>query len=317
MRHYIILFFALALGVFCGTTRGYAVEIAPQPCDPNYWTTLKERAWMEAEREIMQNQNLIFKPDSVLEYTCFDKYVSHGAKWLGDIFVHTYYFGKQIIKRGEHPHAQEIALQLVVTNALKEYLKGSFQYEFFAERSPLLRNPPGITNSFPITDATTMKSYSCKVMKEVWKAAKCINFIDGEPFKISDGLHPFITLKPGPEGGETVPGYDVFGDVRKWPEYCDDPIKGQEWVDANKIAINENDMKYKFEKPLKKAYEDVRKMVEPGSCVGTLETGVMVILSGTKEQVVDNVCTNPGCTYLLDGKINQTSSKSTRRGSCR
>lgn len=44
-------------------------------CDPEFWDVLKDRAWMEAQREVTQNQNLIPRPDSVLEMTCFDSFL--------------------------------------------------------------------------------------------------------------------------------------------------------------------------------------------------------------------------------------------------
>ena len=69
MRYQVLILLALIIGVFIPSP--HAAEIAPQSCDSNYWRQLSSRAWLEAEREIMQNQNLIFKPDSVLQYTCF------------------------------------------------------------------------------------------------------------------------------------------------------------------------------------------------------------------------------------------------------
>ena len=44
-------------------------------CDPEFWDVLKDRSWMEAQRELTQNQNLIPRPDSVLEMTCFDSFL--------------------------------------------------------------------------------------------------------------------------------------------------------------------------------------------------------------------------------------------------
>ena len=47
--------------------------IAESSCDPDYYDTLRHRAWQEAQREITMNYNFIPKPDSVLQYSCFDK----------------------------------------------------------------------------------------------------------------------------------------------------------------------------------------------------------------------------------------------------
>lgn len=280
-------------------------EIAPQPCDPDYWDTMSARAWMEAEREIMQNQNLIFKPDSVLQYTCFDNMVSHAAKYLGDIFVHTDYFGKVIIARGS-AQAQEIALQNVVTTTLKSFIDLNFQNKFLANRSDKLRNKPAQVerrSGAGLVEATSMSPYQgCNIMAEVWKASKCINFIDNDEFKNTDGFYPFRTLKPGPGSDLTIIGYDSHGDIRHWPQLCADPVKGQEWVDKDDVATNK-DEQYPFRDPLKKDFEDVRKMVEPGACSlnsSGIETGVTIIISGggSGSGKPDKVCTNPGCTYV-------------------
>ncbi len=308
---------AHAGGAAATPAAGNSSKIAPQPCDPRYWETLSARAWMEAEREIMQNQNLIFKPDSVLQYTCFDNMVSHGAKYLGDIFVHTDYFGKIIIQRGA-AQAQEIALQNVVTTTLKSYIENNFSNKFLAQRSEKLRNKPAKDERKPggsgWEEAKDMKAYQgCNIMAEVWKASKCINFIDNDEFKNTDGFYPFRTLQPGPNGGQAIPGYESIGDTRAWPQFCSDKVKGQEWVDKDKIATNEGDKVYPFKDPLKKDYEDIRKLVEPGGlaesggkdgkCGDGIETGVTIILSGANgggAKKKDKVCTNPGCTLIDD-----------------
>lgn len=282
-------------------------QIAPQPCDPKYWDTMSARAWMEAEREIMQNQNLIFKPDSVLQYTCFDNMVSHGAKYLGDIFVHTDYFGKVIIER-KAAQAQEKALQNVVTASLTNYLNGNYPSVFLANRADRLRNKPATTSRTPdggdYKQAEDMAPYSnCNIMAEVWKASKCINFVDNDAFKGSDSFYPFRTLKPGPGDSVTIPGYDTIGDVRYWPQLCADPVKGDEWVKKDEVATNQNENTgYKFKTPLETDFKDVRKMVEPGACSlnsSGIETGITIIVSGAGgSRGEDKVCTNPGCTYV-------------------
>ncbi len=64
-------------------------QFAASPCDPNYYKSLEARAWLEAQREITQNQNLILKPDSVLEYTCFDKHLGVLAAQAPSLFSET------------------------------------------------------------------------------------------------------------------------------------------------------------------------------------------------------------------------------------
>lgn len=286
---------------FCGlmvpVARAAAGDIAEQPCDPKYWDSLTARAWMEAEREIIQNQNLIFKPDSVLEYTCFDKFVNHAAKNAGDIFVHTMYFGKIIIPRGSG-ESMEKGLTNVVSTALKAYDDGSFKdSNFMADRAPLVNNNGGATNYGQAATAS-LGSYSCDTMQKIWKTAKCINFIDNEHFKMTDAFYPFKQIKG--LDGTNVAGYqDSFSganDPRRWPEAlkCTGPDQN-EWKDKDDIAENLSEQ-YKFKQPLAQDFQKVRQKIEPGQCGTVIKTGVKVIVNG-QEQGDDGVCTNPGCTY--------------------
>ncbi len=299
--------FLIAASIFSVTFLPFSAfaqsgEIAEQACDPAYWTTMKERAWLEAEREIMQNQNLIFKPDSVLEYTCFDKFLNHAAKNLGDIFVHTNYFGDPIIARTENPEGQGHAIKTAVFDAMKSYLESNYDPDFLSGRAPKMQKPPGITNLGNAPEVTTENgnNYSnCRVMAEVWMASKCLNFAEDE--FVSDSFHPFVTIEKGPNSKvDDVPGYTTYEDVRIWPTLCSN-MTASKWETTYNRANNMNDFFYEFQNPTKKAFEEVRKMVEPGACgddTPAIMTGVTVVLSGTDSSgEPDGFCTNPGCTY--------------------
>lgn len=286
----------------------HAVEIADQPCDANYWRQMKSRAWMEAEREIMQNQNLIFKADSVLEYTCFDQFVSVNAWQAGNLFVHTDYFGEKIIKRATPPEAMENALTAVVSNALAAY-KGTspadnFVHSFLGGRANFMGAE--MSNS-AFRDAKTNVAYTCQTMSKVWKAAKCANFIDNSSFESTDGFYPFDAIK-GYKGAKDVAGYnDTIQETRSYPSAMDCRGSGPSanlgamgsWLDQLKIAEN-RDEAYKFQTPLKTIFEDVGLKLKPGTCGAAIKTGVEVIIDGEKSHD-DGVCTNPGCSYTSAG----------------
>ncbi|PCK00386.1 MAG: hypothetical protein COA45_00980 [Zetaproteobacteria bacterium] len=55
-------------------------------CDPEFMDVLNDRAWMAAQREVTQNQNLIPRPDSVLEITCFDSFLDELGSHADDNF---------------------------------------------------------------------------------------------------------------------------------------------------------------------------------------------------------------------------------------
>lgn len=52
-------------------------------CDGNFMNQIYSRAFMEASREVIMSEQLIHKPDSVLEYTCFDELIDMTAHHAG------------------------------------------------------------------------------------------------------------------------------------------------------------------------------------------------------------------------------------------
>lgn len=58
---------------------------AAPACDPKFMKSLRERAWREAQREVMTNETFIFKPDSVFALSCFNSFHS-AAESAGSSF---------------------------------------------------------------------------------------------------------------------------------------------------------------------------------------------------------------------------------------
>lgn len=314
-----ILLAVFGLGLICSAPAG-AQDIAPQPCDSEYWKQLTARAWLEAEREIMQNQNLIFKPDSVFQYTCFDRFLNINAWEGGDIFVHTAYFGDPILPRGSE-YAMEKALDNVVYQSLDKYLGDNYDHTFLGGRTgdDMLGSESIEHEIRPVTTKLS-GGYVCQHMSKVWKAAKCANFIDNEAFEKTDGFYPFTSIA-GHGGGSSVAGYAdgaiTDGDARQFPSsakcsglggsgaYAD--LLGKDWDEHSQAAANRKDdgKEYydamKFQTPLKKVFEDVEKRLTPDSCFETpIYTGVTIIVN-EEESHADGACTNPGCVYKKSG----------------
>lgn len=108
-------------------------------CDPGFLASLKVRAWMEAQREVMNNQKMIWKPDSVLALGCY-------ATWLdvmGDSFTKD--SGQGLVKTLEQA---------------QKYLEASFNHG-------LGGGSLGFTTPPLPTD--------CSNMDKLWMAAKCKN----------------------------------------------------------------------------------------------------------------------------------------------
>ncbi len=289
--------------------------VAPQPCDPQFYKQMQSRAWLEAEREIIQNQNLIFKADSVLEYTCFDRFANVAAWEGGNIFTHTDYFGGQIIDRGTN-NALEVALQNVVGNSLDAYRgtaadiplpvisanpDGNFAHSLLGGRGEFLglSRLPG-TEFSPIT---TQRSYECGVMSQVWQASKCLNLLHNSKFEETDGFYPFDTIKciDNKEGCEEVEGYATRADPRQYPTAClEGPLATWEakLIDANNVE----EKLYDFQSPLAEVFKEVFEKTEPGRCgQDPIFTGVVVITTSDPIGFPDGVCSNPGCTYTFQG----------------
>ena len=76
MKNIKLFLFSLCIGIIFSfaNIKSYAQN---SHCDPQIMDLLETRAWLTAQREIVSNQNLIYKPDSTLEYSCFD--------WLADM----------------------------------------------------------------------------------------------------------------------------------------------------------------------------------------------------------------------------------------
>lgn len=169
-------------------------QIAPAPCDPKYMQSLEARAWLEAQREITQNQNLIVKPDSVMEYSCFDRYLGALVQSAPAMF-------SQSNRWGEPYGNMSNALTVLVGRAYKSYWEQNFQHPELGGRANF---SAAVLNADPV-DAV---SYQCGIMKEVWKQAKCMDFIQD----------------PDTDGFYTFEQYRDSRDKRQRPERCtEDP----------------------------------------------------------------------------------------------
>ena len=177
-----VIFAVLSIIVSIASYRSFAADIADTPCDSAYFDSLEARAWLEAQREITQNQNLIFKADSVLEYTCFDKFANVLARDALSMFSETQRWG--LVLDSTH---MDNALQALVGQTLIDYIDANFGHEFLGKRWDFITPKP--TGD---SDYTPKKieggSYKCDIMDRVWKEAKCMDFIE---YETKDGFFTF------------------------------------------------------------------------------------------------------------------------------
>lgn len=280
--------------------------LAPQPlraqpataCDPEYMDALEARAWLEAQREITQNQNLILKPDSVLEYTCFDKLVGRAGRNFAIPGFGTRQFSEMnawgtipITMVG--PGTTDAAINNVVGLALVGYLEANFEHSFLSGRSIL-------DHEVEIIDGND--NYLCDRMALVWQHAKCMNFQEYEA--LYDGFYDFARY--------------MTEDPRALPlDYPTCEIPETSYALAGGVAFNDDEDLFILS-PEETPYdllgynEDVvqsfvERMNPPtaGGCDDSyrIPTGVQVARSDLNggDPYNEFVCTQPGCSYIPTG----------------
>lgn len=271
------------LGTFLSLLNPALAQIAPSPCDPDYYQSLEERAWLEAQREITQNQNLIFKPDSVLAYTCF-----HGYLWeLGDhadeMFSEGTRWGGSVID--DQALSMNNALAELVAEALGTYLDSNFtsgtdrRYLGGRMDSPR-RTAPGI-----YATVANGRSYTCQVMQTVWNFAKCYNF-QAEP---RDGFFTFEEYAAGLTG---------TSQPRALPTACGAEPTAQ-YTSAIEAAMTNPPW------PTDQTLTYMANL-EAASCGDAamlpIATGVIVTRANQSPQrYFEGVCIQPGCHYRPPG----------------
>ena len=265
------------------------------PCDPEYFKSMKSRAWLEAQREITQNQNLIFKPDSVFEYTCFDKHLNELADHAKDMFSET---GRWGVIPGIHsgtpgtpvsadPTSMDKALDSLVGEALRNYIDQNFDKTGEAEKTyPLLggrfrdkqdSNGNTVRESYDYEIKSnvigTNALYDCETMNKVWMAAKCMDFIDNETH---DGFFTFEEYR------------DYDGDHRFLPKEC---AHLDAWMqEIDRAYANEAQTPWEEDNIV-----SFYNLLESGNCSASplILTGLEVSDGG--KIFADGVCLKPGC----------------------
>lgn len=142
---------------------------------------MQARGYMEAQRQIEQNGNLILKQDSVLEYTCFDQWMGHlgddGAWGFRQPFTDTGFSGSEMTFYifNQSGGALYGSLSKVVWTALNTYIITN--YGNTIQPHGYLSGRAGAPK-WSWAAAAPQAVYNCKDMETVWRAAHCMNFLD-------------------------------------------------------------------------------------------------------------------------------------------
>jgi hypothetical protein len=199
-------------------------------CDGNLMNQMYSRAFLEAERDVLMGMSIIRKPDSILEYTCFDQLVGLVGVHAAPIFSETLAWQNRSILRstGDDPNNNAIVINVVqpagelttmlddlLMDALEEFIEGdpttpdgNFSHSFLGGLSAL-------DNS--LAYATGNVVYFCPDMQQIWHIAKCIDFGEEDQFWSFEELINIdprvLPDSPNPPFEECSPGYTPSGPV--------------------------------------------------------------------------------------------------------
>jgi len=279
-----LLLTALSVFMMAVPMKQVIAQITPAetPCDPAYYESMENRAWLEAQREITQNQNLIFKPDSVLAYTCFHGYLSELADHAEQMFSENVRWGTDVL--GTSPPQNEHmnnALESLVTNALQTYINANF----ISPGDQRLLGGRSTNTSDPIpANIANGESYECEIMNTVWMEAKCYDFMATE----GDG---FFTFEQYADGAASA---------RQFPEPCDAEPEALYTSSITAAGLNP-DTGPPWPQDDTLTYLDRMDTAECGN-FEPIPTGVIVSRPIQDPQVYfEGVCLQPGCHYMPVG----------------
>ncbi len=173
-----------------GPKTGRAAPHTGGMCDGNFMNQIYAKAYMEASREVIINEQLIHKPDSVLEYTCFDQFIALTAHNAGMIFSEADTFDSREVDLctgddscGTNTTTYTVnyaddhldtVLDTLLLDTLEDYITNNFAHTFLGGES-------AIDNSMNLTSIGG-NSYDCSHMQAVWDIAKCRDFGEDDQF---------------------------------------------------------------------------------------------------------------------------------------
>ncbi len=198
-------------------------------CDGNFMNQIYARAFLESQREVMLSEQIIHKPDSVLEYTCFDQYAGLAAQNIDNLFSArqdwhnraiplwteddatnedldgdgdpntvtinndgTTYLSDQTDYSVFEDDRYDNILEEILMDTMSEYINNNFSHTYMGESITL-------DNNMNLSSLPT-GSYDCDHMLAIWDIAKCIDFGEDDRFR------SFNTL--------------VNSDIRSIPQAC-------------------------------------------------------------------------------------------------
>jgi len=254
-------------------------------CDADFMNQIYARAFIEASREQMMTQTIVKRPDSVLEYTCFDQIARDTAEFAGPIFTESERWKEANIPNPGGDTIQysvtlgdeklDGSIDKLVIEPLKKYGDDNFAHRF-------LDRTGTDDHSFP--SSVSGAGSACNKMNGVYLLAKCNNFGLEDMFREFDDFTGF--------------------DPRTITETCSvNPIT----ADIINVAKNQNFDYVSFDSVITHS-----KLLENQPCGDPISTGLTVSqvstsvgssgnISLNEKEFDEYTCINPGCYYRPSG----------------
>lgn len=137
-------------------------------CDANFMNQIYAKAFLEAERETVIKNAIILKPDSVLEYSCFDHLAARVATHAGPLF-------SELLT----PESLDEIINVLVLESLVKYGE-NFSHDFLGGAAT--------DDNHIFSPTTTGVQGACDYMNNIFYIAKCDDFALNAPFMTFEQL---------------------------------------------------------------------------------------------------------------------------------
>lgn len=282
-------------------------------CDADFMNQIYAKAFLEAEREVVVNSMYIRKPDSVLEYSCFDQHLANGYDNIAGIFTEsTRYQNATVFINGWWGETASIptfngpntwlyvsmgtdfhdnSIESAVLSALNGYILGGSRNDDGNFEHAFLGGATTVPNTLSYNAGGAQST--CTNMYDIYYLAKCEDF---------DPNLSFFTLSDL----ATLP------DPRLLPTQCQPPAGSgnphNHGITQALITLSQNQGFTHVNYDVPQTRLDLVTMYDTGQCAPPIPTGVMVIneeystdLFGNptlvrNDQYADMVCPNPSCS---------------------
>lgn len=255
-----------AAAVALGFLLAAGPAVAQTACDPQFMDAIEARGFVEAARENAQNQNLMFKPDSVFEYSCFRDHAP-------------------AVQTNAVSQFDADSLNFPTLNQVEQYVYTNYGDIFLDSRY----DDTGFTIAAPPADM-------CNAIASVWEISRCMNFYNREDLEGFFDLTHYTANDPRqlPTSLGACPSLPYVGGVSMAVDvaYNNDtaawtmPAYARDTTDYISDPVDLQDAMY-----------------EPGACGDPIPTGLRVVDLNSAMATTpydEKVCSNPACVYDPD-----------------